>query len=70
MSKYPRIADDGLAMNLETAALVATDSTIDRRCAPRFDSASVSGGVLHHDRGGPFRAVGRQCKATSTHLVS
>jgi hypothetical protein len=41
MSKYPRIADDGLAMNLETAALVATDSTIDQRCARECKATST-----------------------------
>ena len=38
MSDYPLIADHGLIGNLQTAALVATDGTIDWFCAPRFDS--------------------------------
>jgi GH15 family glucan-1,4-alpha-glucosidase len=38
MSKYPLIADHGLIGNLQTAALVSIDGTIDWFCAPRFDS--------------------------------
>jgi GH15 family glucan-1,4-alpha-glucosidase len=36
MSKYPLIADHGLIGNLQTAALVSTDGTIDWFCAVRF----------------------------------
>ena len=55
MSTYPLIADHGLIGNLQTAALVATDGTIDRFCAPRFDSPSIFGSLLDHDRGGHFK---------------
>jgi GH15 family glucan-1,4-alpha-glucosidase len=54
MSNYPLIADHGLIGNLQTAALVSTDGTIDWFCAPRFDSPSIFGALLDHDRGGHF----------------
>ena len=55
MSPYPLIADHGLIGNLQTAALVATDGTIDWFCSPRFDGPSVFGSILDHDRGGHFK---------------
>jgi GH15 family glucan-1,4-alpha-glucosidase len=55
MSNYPLIADHGLIGNLQTAALVSTDATIDWFCAPRFDSPSMFGCLLDHDRGGHLR---------------
>ena len=55
MSQYPLIADHGLIGNLQTAALVSIDGTIDWFCAPRFDSPSIFGCLLDDDQGGHFR---------------
>ena len=55
MHPYPLIADHGLIGDLQTAALVSTDGAVDWFCAPRFDSPSIFGGLLDHERGGHFR---------------
>jgi len=54
-NRYPNIADHGLIGDLQTAALVTTDGTMDWFCCPRFDSPSVFASLLDADKGGYFR---------------
>ncbi len=49
------IEDHGLIGDLQTAALVATDGTIDWYCCPRFDSPSIFAAILDAQKGGHFR---------------
>ncbi|WP_431277239.1 glycoside hydrolase family 15 protein [Leifsonia poae] len=52
MKDYPLIASHGLIGDLQTAALVSTDGTIDWFCSPRFDSPSVFASLLDSEHGG------------------
>jgi GH15 family glucan-1,4-alpha-glucosidase len=55
VDRYPPIAEHGLIGDLQTAALVTTDGTVDWFCCPRFDSPSVFASLLDHGKGGRFR---------------
>jgi GH15 family glucan-1,4-alpha-glucosidase len=49
------IADHGLIGDLQTAALISTEGSVDWFCCPRFDSPSVFGALLDDEHGGHFR---------------
>jgi GH15 family glucan-1,4-alpha-glucosidase len=52
--RYLPIAEHGMIGDLRTCALVGADATVDWFCAPRFDSPSVFGALLDHERGGAW----------------
>jgi GH15 family glucan-1,4-alpha-glucosidase len=52
---YAAIEDHGLIGDLQTAALVTSDGTVDWFCAPRFDSPSLFAALLDRRNGGYFR---------------
>ncbi len=54
VERYPNISDHGIIGDLQTAALVTTDGTVDFFCCPRFDSPSVFASLLDAERGGFF----------------
>jgi GH15 family glucan-1,4-alpha-glucosidase len=66
MNEYPMIADHGLIGDLQTAAPVATDGTLDWFCSPRFDSpnifACITTSALHRPRWGPVWGRGARDK--------
>lgn len=51
---YLPIEDHGIIGDLQTAALVGKDGTIDWMCMPAFDSPSVFGSILDDEKGGSF----------------
>src|SRR5215472_17118050 len=55
MERYPNISDHGLIGDLQTAALVTTDGTIDFFCPSRVDLPSVFSSLLDAEKGGYFR---------------
>ncbi|WP_414497475.1 trehalase-like domain-containing protein [Streptomyces sp. CRN 30] len=52
MDRYPPIAEHGMTGDLQTAALVSSQGTVDWWCTPRFDAPSVFASLLDTERGG------------------
>ena len=68
MERYPNISDHGLIGDLQTAALVTTDGTIDWFCSPRFDSPSIFASLLDADKGGYCRITPDTSQYTTKQL--
>ncbi len=62
------IARHGLIGDLQTAALVGDEGTIDWYCCPRFDSPSVFAALLDNAHGGHFRIAPEGRSFTSSQL--
>jgi GH15 family glucan-1,4-alpha-glucosidase len=54
VERYPEISGHGMIGDLQTAALVSNEGTIDFFCCPRFDSPTVFASLLDADKGGFF----------------
>ena len=54
MELYPFVESHGLIGDLQTAALIADDGTLDWFCAPRFDSPSVFARTARPQKGRVF----------------
>ena len=52
--RYPPIASHGIIGDLQTAALVNLNGSIDFLCLPHFDSPSIFAALLDEERGGVF----------------
>ena len=67
MDEYPLIANHGLVGDLQTAALVSSEGTVDWWCSPRFDSPSLFAALLDRHRGGHCRlAVASDVRGQAT----
>jgi GH15 family glucan-1,4-alpha-glucosidase len=53
--RTPLIEEHGVIGNMQSAALVSTDGTIDFYCFPDFDSPSVFAALLDEKNGGSFK---------------
>ena len=64
-SDYKPIEDYGIIGDLETAALVGIDGSIDFMCFPQFDSPTIFAALLDHKKGGKF--ILAPCMAGAKH---
>lgn len=51
---YLPIEEYGIIGNMRTAALIGKNGSLDWLCMPHFDSPSVFGSIIDHDKGGSY----------------
>ena len=62
---YQAIENYGLIGNMQTAALVGKNGSIDWLCLPHFDSPSLFAAILDDKKGGYFRIAPENDKVSS-----
>jgi GH15 family glucan-1,4-alpha-glucosidase len=69
---YQPIENYGIIGNMRTVALIAMNGSIDWYCYPNFDSPSIFGALLDHNKGGRFQiqAVGEDIRHKQLYLPS
>src|SRR5262249_59455587 len=68
MARCPHVSEHGVSGDLQAAAVVTTDGTVDWFCSPRFDSPSIFASLLDADKGGYMRVAPATDKYVSRQL--
>ncbi len=65
--KYEEISSYGLIGNMITSAHISQQGSIDWFCYPYFDSPSIFGSILDHDKGGHFKICANAAKSVQSY---
>ena len=70
LMNYQPIENYGIIGDLNTAALVGMDGSIDFMCFPAFDSPTIFAALLDHQRGGHFQIAPASGEFTNASVIS